>query len=87
MKQKPFNHSIIDLFDIVGEKQFNQLPHIHFKDYSGYQSDKNIGNGEGQNVFYFGLISFNDNDKEGSLFNNPHEVFNNFITPGLFKKQ
>ncbi len=86
MRQRPFVLSTIDIFDVIGERQNNQLGNVHVKDYTSheYHSGKSI-NGSGE-IFFFGNITMNDMDKQEYLSERFPEYFNNIMYPGMWRK-
>lgn len=86
MRQRPFVLSTIDIFDVIGEKQNNQLGSIHVKNYTSHESHlgKSV-NGTGE-IFFFGNITMNEMDKQEYLSERFPEYFNNIMYPGMWRK-
>ncbi len=85
-RRRPFILSTIDLFDIVGERHNNQLGSIFVKDYASCEShmDKSV-NGSGE-IFFFGNITLNDQDRQEYLSERFPEYFNNIMYPRMWRK-
>lgn len=86
MRQRPLIFSTIDIFDVIGERQNNQLGNVHVKDYASNQSHlgKSI-NGDGE-IFLFGNITMNEKDKQEYLSERFPEYFNNIMYPDMWRK-
>ncbi|BBA65556.1 predicted ORF [Xanthomonas phage XacN1] len=85
MRRRPFVLSTIDVFDIIGERHNNQLPHVFVKDYASHECHlgKSV-NGTGE-IFFVGNIILNDMDRQENLCERAPEYFNNIMYPGMWR--